>query len=280
MIRRLLLCLLVTVAACGSSKTPPVSDAGSVDMTAAADASASDAGMARDSSAAVDAAPADAASADDGGASDGGDDDGGIVGVGACAGQPDGTGCDDQDACTGNDRCDHGVCGGSAVTCAPAASCYQANGCDPKAGCLYQPTAGASCSGGVQCDSFGQCVGQIGPIVSSTTPADGSDVAPGDTIVIDFTAPIDPNTIAAGDTVQLLTGSPLTQVPLDDAELDNSGQELTLTVSAPGMLAGNTYYLYLAGYMAAQGGASYVAGLDGSPLAEDYDSQAGITVTP
>ena len=49
---------------------------------------------------------------------------------------PDGTPCDDHDACTQNDICQMGTCvGGTAVVCVAQDACHAAGVCDPQTGC-------------------------------------------------------------------------------------------------------------------------------------------------
>src|SRR5204862_252298 len=49
--------------------------------------------------------------------------------------KPDGTACNDGNACTRTDTCQAGLCSGTnPVTCAPADQCHDAGTCDPEAG--------------------------------------------------------------------------------------------------------------------------------------------------
>src|SRR5262249_39280679 len=48
---------------------------------------------------------------------------------------PDGTTCDDANACTKNDTCSAGVCSaGAPVNCPPPGECYETGLCDPSTG--------------------------------------------------------------------------------------------------------------------------------------------------
>jgi len=59
---------------------------------------------------------------------------------GECVGVPDGTPCDDGDACTKADACLAGACVGEKVVCAPSDPCQGEGVCDPTSGfCDYPP---------------------------------------------------------------------------------------------------------------------------------------------
>jgi len=71
----------------------------------------------------------------------------------ACAGQPDGTACDDRDACTRSDACQGGQCmGASTGTCSVAPDPCHAHG-------LCNPSGGACVGGGLQPDGTPCSVG-------------------------------------------------------------------------------------------------------------------------
>lgn len=93
-----------------------------------------------------------------------------------CAFRPDGTACDDHDACTRADHCAAGQCVGSdVVVCTASDQCHVAGICDPKTALCSNPTAAegamcmlpnasAACTAGacgvVSCASgFGNCDG-------------------------------------------------------------------------------------------------------------------------
>ncbi len=64
---------------------------------------------------------------------------------------PDGTACDDEEACTVSDTCQAGVCLGSSPSpCAALDECHVAGSCDPKSGDCSNPVAaeGTPCSSG------------------------------------------------------------------------------------------------------------------------------------
>jgi hypothetical protein len=71
---------------------------------------------------------------------------------------PDGTACNDGNACTTSDICVAGVCGGTAAVCVAIDACHVAVTCDPATGACSNPTApdGAHCPTGT-C-SGGACV--------------------------------------------------------------------------------------------------------------------------
>ncbi len=65
---------------------------------------------------------------------------------------PDGTSCNDDDACTQTDTCQAGTCTGSnPVVCAALDSCHVAGTCDTTTGVCSNPTVanGTTCTGGV-----------------------------------------------------------------------------------------------------------------------------------
>jgi len=65
-----------------------------------------------------------------------------------CGAHPDGTPCDDGDACTRTDTCQAGACAGSnPVLCAGADACHPAGTCAPATGLCSRPVApdGTSC---------------------------------------------------------------------------------------------------------------------------------------
>ena len=86
----------------------------------------------------------------------------------ACTGQPDGTACDDGNACTRTDTCQAGVCVGSnAVTCAALDQCHNAGTCDTSTGACSNPAKadGSACSDGNACTQTDSC--QAGTCVGS-----------------------------------------------------------------------------------------------------------------
>jgi hypothetical protein len=84
-------------------------------------------------------------------------------------GQPDGTTCDDANACTQTDECSSGVCTGSnPVICTALDECYDVGVCDPSTGDCSDPpkNAGETCGSPGDgscvlqdtCDGSGSCV--------------------------------------------------------------------------------------------------------------------------
>jgi uncharacterized delta-60 repeat protein len=69
--------------------------------------------------------------------------------TGACTtpAQPDGTPCNDGNACTQHDACQGGVCTGNLVTCSAADQCHDVGACDPSSGQCTEPSKadGAAC---------------------------------------------------------------------------------------------------------------------------------------
>jgi len=88
----------------------------------------------------------------------------------AWSNRKDGTACDDKNACTSNDVCTTGACGGTPYTCTPTA-CQAASTCDGNGGCttVDKPT-GTSCSNGNPCDGLEVCGGN-GQCLAGTPPA-------------------------------------------------------------------------------------------------------------
>jgi hypothetical protein len=77
-----------------------------------------------------------------------------------CAGRPDGTPCDDGDACTQNDVCQAGVCvGGNPIVCAPLDQSHGTGTCNPATGvCSYPARAnGTPCDDGNACTQGDTC---------------------------------------------------------------------------------------------------------------------------
>src|SRR5713226_4205029 len=86
----------------------------------------------------------------------------------SCASQPDGTPCNDGDACTQTDTCQSGICVGSnPVTCTALDQCHVAGTCDPTTGICSNPTAtdGTACNDGNACTQTDTC--QSGTCVGS-----------------------------------------------------------------------------------------------------------------
>jgi hypothetical protein len=77
--------------------------------------------------------------------------------------KPDGTGCDDGDPATQNDKCLAGVCGGQDlcvnVVCTAKDSCHDVGTCDPGTGLCSDPpkTDGAGCNDGNACTQTDTC---------------------------------------------------------------------------------------------------------------------------
>ncbi|MBK7952180.1 MAG: hypothetical protein IPK00_26355 [Deltaproteobacteria bacterium] len=75
--------------------------------------------------------------------------------------KPNGAACDDQNACTGTDTCQAGVCRGSSpVVCPASGPCMNAS-CEPSTGaCVEAPKPdGTTCSDASACTSGDQCEG-------------------------------------------------------------------------------------------------------------------------
>jgi hypothetical protein len=75
--------------------------------------------------------------------------------------KPDGTACNDGNACTQTDTCQGGVCvGRNPVVCAASDQCHVAGACDPATGMCSNPEAtdGTACNDGNLCTSGDHCV--------------------------------------------------------------------------------------------------------------------------
>jgi hypothetical protein len=78
----------------------------------------------------------------------------------ADASQPNGTHCDDGNACTRTDSCQAGVCvGGNPVVCTPSDGCHVAGVCAPSTGVCSNPTRpdNAPCDDGNACTTADSC---------------------------------------------------------------------------------------------------------------------------
>jgi hypothetical protein len=74
--------------------------------------------------------------------------------------KPNGTPCDDGNACTQTDSCQSGICmGGNPITCAPSDQCHTGT-CDPQTGSCSQPVKadGTECADGNACTVGDSCV--------------------------------------------------------------------------------------------------------------------------
>lgn len=85
--------------------------------------------------------------------------------------------CDDNNACTEQDACTNGVCGGQPKLCAPPTACFGVGVCQATldGGCTYTPLAASSgcndsndCTTNDRCDGDGGCFGDPQPCVPPT----------------------------------------------------------------------------------------------------------------
>jgi RHS repeat-associated protein len=74
---------------------------------------------------------------------------------------PNGTSCNDGNACTQTDSCQNGTCVGvGTVTCTALDQCHTVGTCDPRTGCSNPPLAdGTPCSGSDKCNQVYECTG-------------------------------------------------------------------------------------------------------------------------
>src|SRR5258705_360389 len=86
--------------------------------------------------------------------------------TGACSNpaKPNGTSCNDANACTQSDTCQAGACvGANPVVCAAADQCHDAGVCNPATGVCTNPALpdGAPCDDGNGCTQTDTCQGAI-----------------------------------------------------------------------------------------------------------------------
>jgi len=84
--------------------------------------------------------------------------------TGVCSGPalPDGTSCNDGNACTRTDTCESGTCAGTnPVVCTALDQCHDAGTCNPESGLCSSPAkpAGTTCSDGDACTQTDSCEG-------------------------------------------------------------------------------------------------------------------------
>src|SRR4051812_25897855 len=80
----------------------------------------------------------------------------------SCPGQPDGTPCDDGDACTQTDTCQSDVCtGANPVVCTAIDACHVSGNCDPGNGICSNPEKpnGSACNDADACTQTDTCQG-------------------------------------------------------------------------------------------------------------------------
>ncbi len=97
--------------------------------------------------------------------------------------QPEGWPCNDSDACTLNDACTAGECGGEPMACDDDNPCTT-NGCDKEQGCTFPPN-NESCDDGDLCTlndtcEGGQCVGTNNPDCGCVEDAECAQFEDGD----------------------------------------------------------------------------------------------------
>jgi len=91
-----------------------------------------------------------------------------------CAGEPEGTPCDDGSVCTGDDRCDGA---GQCIGGAPQA-CGTCRTCDAVAGCVPSPSS-AACDDGDACTQGDHCAGSSSTCLPGVARACDGDCATG-----------------------------------------------------------------------------------------------------
>jgi hypothetical protein len=134
--------------------------------------------------------------------------------AGVCRGRhrPDGTPCDDGNACTRKDSCRAGVCAGTdQVTCAAPDQCHDAGSCNPATGRCSNPAKpdGSPCNDGDACSEAdaclaGQCRGRPLPDGDVDGFCDAVDLCPG----ISDPAQADTDGDGVGDVCQCTSPAP------------------------------------------------------------------------
>jgi RHS repeat-associated protein len=84
--------------------------------------------------------------------------------VGTCSPKPNGTSCNDSNACTQTDTCVNGTCtGANPIACAAPEQCHLPGTCNPATGTCSKPTAadGSTCSDGSACTRTDTCQGGL-----------------------------------------------------------------------------------------------------------------------
>jgi hypothetical protein len=175
--------------------------------------------------------------------------------VGPCAGQPDGTACNDGNACTQTDTCQAGVClGSNPMTCAALDQCHAAGTCNPSTGaCSNRAVAdGTACNDSNACSQIDTC--QAGacfggnPVTCATldqchaagtcNPSTGACSTPA---VADGTACNDSNACTQTDTCQVgacVGGNPTTCAALDQCHAAGTCNPSTGACSTPAVADG------------------------------------------
>ena len=163
---------------------------------------------------------------------------------GPCSGKPDGTACNDGNACTQTDVCIAGACvGGNPKECTASDQCHTAGTCDPATGQCSNPTKtdGTACDDGDACTQAdtcqaGVCVGS-NPVVCNDQCRTGATCDPatgqcsGGTPVADGTACDDGDPCTTGDVCQSGTCTAGTVTP--EACVDHFKCYTTSRVSPP-----------------------------------------------
>src|SRR5262249_50983542 len=95
---------------------------------------------------------------------------------------PNGTTCNDNNACTSGDSCQAGACmGGTTVTCTASDQCHVAGVCDPATGIRSNPPAanGTTCTDANACTTGDSCQAGacVGGAAKSCTASDQCHVA-------------------------------------------------------------------------------------------------------
>ena len=86
-----------------------------------------------------------------------------------CVGEPNGTFCNDNNACTQTDTCQAGVCvGTNPLVCSDNNACT-ADSCDPTKGCVHTPIACNDRTGEIQAESY-DAESNITPTPSTVIP--------------------------------------------------------------------------------------------------------------
>ena len=173
----------------------------------------------------------------------------------SCSGKPDGSACDDGNACTRTDTCRSGACTGSNQVNCTATACRDAGTCDTTTGqCNGQPKPdGTACSDGNACTQTDTCLGGTctgtNPVVcpppapchdagtcSSATGLCSNPVQPNRTSCEDGDACTQADTCQAGECIP---GIPVVCAPLDQCHDLGTCNPSTGVCSSPAKPDGN-----------------------------------------
>ena len=193
------------------------------------------------------------------------------TGTGSCSdpAAPNGSACNDLDACTHTDTCQSGTCTGSnPVVCVPSDSCHLAGTCDTGTGSCSNPAVadGTACDDGNACTSADECTGAVcgGTPVPPPGLVDGVRLAQGSGTTSISWDPL-PGATTSDVVRGLLSGFPVGPGGGDEDCFDNLSGTSTNDPADP--ISGDGYWYLVRGESACGVGAWGYEGLYGVPAA-------------